>query len=65
MHPNMLPPEIKPLDRRSFLKRGAIAASATALFTGLPKGWVGGAYASDAPEAPKMNFGNGTTRFGG
>ena len=53
----MLPPEIKPLNRRSFLKRGAIAAGATALFTGLPKGWVGGAYASDAPEAPKMNFG--------
>jgi len=53
----MLPPEIKPLNRRSFLKRGAIAAGATALFTGLPKGWVGSVYASDAPEAPKMNFG--------
>ncbi len=53
----MLPPETKPLNRRSFLKRGAIAAGATALFTGLPKGWVGSVYASDAPEAPKMNFG--------
>ncbi len=57
MQPNLLPPETKPLNRRSFLKRGAIAAGAAALFTGLPKGWVGSVYASDAPEAPKMNFG--------
>ena len=57
MQPNLLPPKTKPLNRRSFLKRGAIAAGATALFTGLPKGWVGSVYASDAPEAPKMNFG--------
>ena len=44
MQPNTLPPEIKPLNRRSFLKRGAIAAGATVLFTGLPKGWVGSVY---------------------
>ena len=27
------------------------------MFGGLPRGWIGSAYASDAPEAPTMNFG--------
>ncbi len=53
----MLPPETSILTRRSFLKRGAVAAGATALFTGLPKGWVGAAYASDAPETTKLRCG--------
>ena len=45
------------LSRRAFLSRTAKGAAITALFAGLPKGWVGSAYASDAPEAADMNFG--------
>src|SRR5882724_8339632 len=33
------------------------AAGLAALFTGLPKGWVGSAYASDAPEISDVKFG--------
>ena len=39
--------------RREFLKTSA----AGALLAGLPGGWVGGAYAADGPETPKMRFG--------
>lgn len=42
--------------RRSFLKIAAGAAVAT-MMPGLPKGWVGGVYASDGPETPKIKFG--------
>ncbi|HEX4646717.1 MAG TPA: CmpA/NrtA family ABC transporter substrate-binding protein [Verrucomicrobiae bacterium] len=45
------------LTRRQFLRRTARGAALTALFAGLPKGWVGSAYASDAPETAAMNFG--------
>jgi len=45
------------LSRRHFLARTARAATATALFAGLPRGWMGAAFASDAPETPALNFG--------
>ena len=40
-------------NRRTLLKNSAAAT----LLAGLPTGWVGTAFASDAPEFPKMNFG--------
>ena len=46
-----------PLTRRRFLSRTAKGLALGALFGGLPRGWIGSAYASDAPEAPAMNFG--------
>ncbi len=45
------------LSRRSFLGKAVKGATLTALFAGLPKGWVGTAYASDAPETATLNFG--------
>jgi nitrate/nitrite transport system substrate-binding protein len=42
--------------RRRFL-RAATASTAGVLMAGLPKGWVGAAYASDAPEVAAMRFG--------
>ena len=48
---------ISTLTRRSFLRRSAKFAGATALLSGLPKGWVGSAYADDAPETSAMKFG--------
>src|SRR5262245_12447381 len=39
--------------RREFMKTGVVAA----LLSGLPAGWRGAAYASDAPEAPKVRIG--------
>jgi nitrate/nitrite transport system substrate-binding protein len=39
--------------RRDFLK----ATVTGAVLAGVPTGWVGGAYASDAPETSKMRFG--------
>ncbi len=41
------------ITRREFVKRTA----AGALLAGLPAGWSGGAYASDAPEHPKVRIG--------
>jgi len=41
------------LTRRSFIQTTA----AGALLAGLPKGWGGGVYASDAPESPKVRLG--------
>src|SRR6478736_5218891 len=43
--------------RRQFLGKAAKGATLTALLAGLPKGWMGTAYASDAPETATMNFG--------
>ncbi len=43
--------------RRQFLRRTARGVTLTALFAGLPKGWVGSAYANDAPETSALNFG--------
>ena len=48
------PPE---LSRRAFLGKAVKGATLTALFAGLPKGWLGTAYASDAPETAALNFG--------
>ncbi|MGV3663404.1 MAG: CmpA/NrtA family ABC transporter substrate-binding protein [Prosthecobacter sp.] len=44
------------LTRRSVLQRST-AAGLGALFSGLPRGWVGSAYADDAPETGDMKFG--------
>ena len=41
------------MTRRRFLKRTGLAA----LLAGMPRGWVGGAWASDAPETPQIRFG--------
>src|SRR5919112_470848 len=46
----------KQSSRRRFLKT-ATATTAGALMAGLPKGWVGSVYASDAPEVSAMRFG--------
>lgn len=54
MNANSHPPD---LSRRQFLRRAAKGLTATALLAGLPKGWQGTAYASDAPESPKVRFG--------
>ena len=45
------------LTRRQFLRGTARGVTLTALFAGLPKGWVGSAYANDAPETSALNFG--------
>jgi nitrate/nitrite transport system substrate-binding protein len=45
------------LNRRQFLGQAAKGATLTALFAGLPKGWLGTAYASDAPEAAQLRCG--------
>ncbi|MHB1080369.1 MAG: CmpA/NrtA family ABC transporter substrate-binding protein [Prosthecobacter sp.] len=45
-----------PLTRRSILRTGATAGLG-ALFSGLPQGWIGSAYADDSPESPDMKFG--------
>src|SRR5919108_6348440 len=42
--------------RRTFIK-AAGASGAAALMSGLPAGWVGGAYAHDGPEVRSMRFG--------
>ena len=43
--------------RRQFLRQTARGVTLTALLAGLPKGWVGSAYADDAPETSALNFG--------
>jgi nitrate/nitrite transport system substrate-binding protein len=45
-----------PLTRRSILRNTATAGIG-ALFSGLPKGWVGTAYADDSPEIPDVKLG--------
>jgi len=50
-------PSSSKFSRRSFFGKAAKGATLTALFAGLPKGWVGTAYASDAPETAALNFG--------
>src|ERR1041384_7854289 len=50
-------PHSSDLSRRDFLRRTAKGAALATLFAGLPKAWVGTAYASDAPETAAMNFG--------
>jgi nitrate/nitrite transport system substrate-binding protein len=43
--------------RRTILKQAAAATPLATLLSGLPTGWVGTAYASDAPETPNVRFG--------
>lgn len=43
--------------RRHFLTKTVKATGLAALMSGLPKGWVGSAFASDAPETADMKFG--------
>jgi nitrate/nitrite transport system substrate-binding protein len=45
------------LTRRQFLGKAAKGTALTALFAGLPKAWMGTAYASDAPETAKLRCG--------
>ena len=56
MNPNLNQPSTK-LSRRNFLTKAARGATLTALFAGLPKGWVGRVYADDSPETATLNFG--------
>jgi nitrate/nitrite transport system substrate-binding protein len=44
-------------NRRRFLSTTTKGLSLAALLSGLPKGWVGSAFASDAPETADMKFG--------
>ena len=45
------------LSRREFLSATGKGFGIAALFGGLPRGWVGSVYASDAPETSRMRFG--------
>ena len=45
------------LTRRNFLRKAAKSITAGALFSGLPEGWVGSLFASDAPETSALKFG--------
>ena len=45
------------MTRRGFLNRTARGATLAALFAGLPKGWVGSAYADDSPETSQLRCG--------
>ena len=45
----------RPVSRRDFLKISG--SSLGLLLAGMPTGWVGGAYASEGPETPKIRFG--------
>ncbi|MEP6671384.1 MAG: CmpA/NrtA family ABC transporter substrate-binding protein [Chthoniobacter sp.] len=45
------------VSRRRFLSATTKGIGAAALFAGLPKGWVGSAFASDAPETADVKFG--------
>src|SRR6187551_1574137 len=47
---------MKRTTRRTFIK-AAGTSTAAALISGMPSGWVGGAYAADGPEVTDMRFG--------
>src|SRR5712691_12274552 len=49
--------QLTKLNRRAFLQTAAKGAGVTALYAGLPRGWVGSAYADDSPETAAMKFG--------
>jgi nitrate/nitrite transport system substrate-binding protein len=52
------PSESRPsLSRREFLSTAGKGLGLTALFGGVPQGWVGSVYASDGPETSRMRFG--------
>lgn len=45
------------MSRRGFLTRTSKGLGAAAVLSGLPSGWVGSVYASDAPEIADLKFG--------
>src|SRR5260370_29417587 len=45
------------LNRRQFLRRTAVVTPLSALLAGLPGGWAGATYPSDAPETSSVRFG--------
>ena len=45
------------VSRRNFLRSAGKVAGAAMLLSGLPRGWMGAAYASDAPETAALKFG--------
>jgi nitrate/nitrite transport system substrate-binding protein len=45
------------ITRREIIRKTAKTIGAGSLLAGLPKGWVGGAYADDSPESPNLKFG--------
>src|SRR5918996_6414067 len=47
---------MKKSTRRTFI-RAAGTSTAAVLISGMPNGWVGGAYAQDGPETRDMRFG--------
>ena len=46
-----------PLTRRSFVRTSGKALGLASLFSSLPRGWVGGAYAGDGPEVSQLRCG--------
>ena len=50
-------PSVSQQTRRRFVSTTAKGAGLAILLGGLPKGWVGSTYASDAPETANMKFG--------
>src|SRR5437762_14182847 len=46
-----------PVTRRQFVRRTARGIALSAVFGGLPEGWVGGVYADDSPETAALKFG--------
>jgi nitrate/nitrite transport system substrate-binding protein len=54
---NPVPNTASALSRRRFLSTTAKGAGLAALFSGLPKGWVGSAFADDSPEIADVKFG--------
>ena len=55
MNKKLLPPSA--VTRRHFLRQSTRTLGLTALLGGLPAGWAGRVYASDAPETSSMKFG--------
>src|SRR6185436_15924634 len=45
------------LSRRQFIRKTVKGTALAALFSGLPKGWVGSSYASEGPESTAVKFG--------
>ena len=45
------------INRRTLLKKAAVATPLSALLSGLPSGWLGTAYADDSPETSTMRLG--------
>src|SRR6266571_1832231 len=57
LKPSPVSPVESALNRRHFLSRTTQGLGVMALLGGLPKGWLGSLYASDAPETTSINFG--------